>query len=63
MNGAAADLHLLVGLIGCHLLPALFVSVGIYLVLGFLFGPVKLRRPAHRVILLYAALLKAAFAV
>jgi Zn-dependent protease with chaperone function len=43
---------------GQHLLPALLASALIWAALALLFGPGRVRRPAYRVIFLYAALLK-----
>jgi len=55
--------QLIVSVIGHHILPALLACAAIHLALCFLFGPGRLRRPADRVLFLYAALLKAALAV
>ena len=50
---------LLAAFLGRHLLPALFSSALLLIALELLFIPGRLRRPAHRVWFLYAALLKA----
>ncbi|MGD0111924.1 MAG: M56 family metallopeptidase [Armatimonadota bacterium] len=50
--------NLLVTIAGQHLLPALLASALIWAALALLFGPGRVRRPAYRVVFLYAALLK-----
>lgn len=55
--------HLVTGIAGQHIIPSLFACALVYLALCLLFGPGQLRRPADRVAFLYAALLKAAFAL
>ncbi len=54
---------LLAAFLGRHLLPALFSSVLLLAVLELLFTVGRLRRPAYRVLFLYAALLKGLMAV
>ena len=55
--------QLLLGIIGHHLIPCVLASAIIFVFLGLLFGPGRLRRPAHRIVFLYAALLKAGLAL
>ncbi len=50
--------NLLVTIAGQHLLPALLASALIWAALALLFRPGRVRRPAYRVVFLYAALLK-----
>lgn len=55
--------QLLLGITGHHLIPCVLASAIIFVFLGLLFGPGRLRRPAHRIIFLYTALLKAGLAL
>jgi Zn-dependent protease with chaperone function len=54
---------LLAAFLGRHLLPALFSSVLLLIALELLFSVGRLRRPAYRVLFLYAVLLKCLVAV
>jgi Zn-dependent protease with chaperone function len=55
--------QLLTGIAGHHIIPCVLASAIIFVFLGLLFGPGRLRRPAHRIIFLYVALLKAGLAL
>jgi Zn-dependent protease with chaperone function len=55
--------HLIVTVLGHHLIPCVLASGVMYLALSLLFGPFRLRRPADRVLFLYAALVKAGLAL
>jgi len=55
--------QLLTGIAGHHIIPCVLASAIIFAFLGLLFGPGRLRRPAHRVVFLYVALLKAGLAL
>jgi len=52
--------NLLANMLGYHLIPCLLASAVIYLVLWLIFTVARFRRPAGRVLFLYAGLLKAA---
>ena len=58
-----ASWHLVVNLVGHHLIPCLLASAVIYIALGLLFRLGRLRRPADRAGFLYIALLKAGLAL
>lgn len=58
-----ASWHLVVNLVGHHLIPCLLASAVIYIALGLLFRLGRLRRPADRAAFLYIALLKAGLAL
>jgi len=58
-----ASWHLVVNLVGHHLIPCVLASAVIYVALGLLFRLDRLRRPADRAAFLYIALLKAGLAL
>jgi Zn-dependent protease with chaperone function len=58
-----ASWHLVVNLVGHHLIPCVLASAVIYIALGLLFRLGRLRRPADRAAFLYIALLKAGLAL
>ncbi|MCJ7821869.1 MAG: hypothetical protein MUQ26_02100, partial [Armatimonadetes bacterium] len=58
-----ASWHLVVNLVGHHLIPCLLASAVIYIALGLLFRLCRLLRPADRAAFLYIALLKAGLAL
>ena len=58
-----ASWHLVVNLVGHHLIPCVLASAVIYVALGLLFRLGRLRRPADRAAFLYIALLKAGLAL
>jgi Zn-dependent protease with chaperone function len=58
-----ASWHLVVNLVGHHLIPCVLASAVIYIALGLLFRLGRLRRPADRAAFHYIALLKAGLAL